>query len=81
MKQYLFTELKKHNIPADMNPKLAIGQSVSGPDNSQSAYHNFFGMLIGLSGVGVAEDSYHETDSPADRDYRDAVKSKMETTF
>jgi hypothetical protein len=34
-----------------------------------------------MSGVGVAEDSYHETDRPAGRACRGAVKSKREKTF
>jgi hypothetical protein len=72
---------KKHNIPADVNLNLVIGQSGSSSENSQSGYLEFFGILIGMSGVGVAEHSYHETDTPADRDCRGAVKSKRENTF
>ena len=71
----------QHNITRDVDLSLVIRQSGSSPENSQSGYPNFFGMLIGMSGVGVAEDSYQETDRPADRGRRGAGKSKRETNF
>ena len=44
----------QHNIPTDVDLSLFIRHLGSSPENSQSGYPNFLGMLIGMPGVGVA---------------------------
>jgi hypothetical protein len=53
MKRIHIYRTAKHNITAYVNLNLVIGQSGSITENSQSGYSNFFGILIGISGVGV----------------------------